>query len=65
MTTTSRAVCLNRIKHDYISDDLAASIQGDHRLCTDCTRFIDNAFEETVLPTYDQVCAALNQRAGV
>lgn len=41
------------------------SVQGEHLLCEDCTRFIDAAFPEDVLPNYDQVCKALNDRAGV
>lgn len=40
------------------------SVQGDHLLCKECTKFIDDEFEE-LNPTRDQVCAALNKRAGV
>jgi hypothetical protein len=54
--------------HDYALDllrgTLWGSIQGDHELCRDCTKFIDAEIEADA-PTYDQVCAALNKRAGV
>lgn len=40
------------------------SEQGDHDLCTNCTRYIDAEIENAA-PTYEQVNAALNRRAGV
>lgn len=43
---------------------LHTSVQGDHLLCVACTKFIDDEFDE-LTPTRDQVCDALNKRAGV
>ena len=40
------------------------SEQGNHDLCPGCTKYIDEKFPESS-PTYDQVCAALNKRAGL
>lgn len=42
------------------------SVQGSHLLCEKCTKFIDNVYDDDDNPpTYDQVAAALNKRAGV
>ncbi len=42
------------------------SIQGSHLLCVKCTKFIDDKFDDDQAQlTYDQVCEALNERAGV
>jgi hypothetical protein len=52
------------VARDYLRGTLWGSIQGSHELCRDCTKFIDGAIEDDD-PTYDQVCAELNRRAGV
>src|SRR5258708_5059520 len=44
------------------------SVQAGHLLCEPCTRYIDGYFPEDVETadlTHDQVCDALNERAGV
>ena len=56
---------LDDVARDFITGSLHLSIQGEHILCAECTKFIDDKFDENVLPTYDQVCAALNERAGL
>lgn len=57
---------LDDLVRDHITSDISTSIQGEHLLCVDCTKFIDDAFpDDDVQPDYNQVCAALNERAGV
>jgi hypothetical protein len=50
---------------DYFRVSIVTSIQGEHMLCKECTNYIDDKFPDDELPTYEQVCAALNERAGV
>lgn len=50
---------------DAINGVAWCSIQGEHHLCGSCTKTVDDASADDAQPTYDEVVAILNKKAGV